>query len=579
MAGLRGRWQKGGHVDARLDAIRRWFRPAIRERRLPDTLATLGLLGALAGAGMLTVQAYRADDARREATARGVRHLASVAAWEFARQASAELEHVPRMALWTASAATGPAVDHATHAAAHCPTCAPRLTGAVTFAATGRVGALALTEPVPSGLSPDEVLEVAQLAARKLQAGESEGAVVLTRSADARRRRVVAALARWTSASAVSVQGLVAPDGWLEQVLARAASRETLPPSLLGRAGRLDAALAVTVRTPAGEVIFRSNAPSTAGIGLTGTAALALDDSLVAEVSVAPSMAAALADFMPRARPVVPLLVFGLTAVVLVLGAMQQRRAAALARQRADFLASVSHDLNTPLALITVHAETLLKPGAVPEAERDVFTRVIVREARRLARLVDEALRFTDLERGTSSLQLRPLDVTALLREAVSDFGPLAAAQGVSLALMAEPWAPALIAADRDALRQVLFSLLDNAVKYGPWGQTVTARASRVGDAVAVTIDDEGPGIPRRDRQRVFGWFVRLRRVAQGAPAGSGIGLAVVRELCGQMGVKIALGSSPAGGTRVVLHAPRCVPDAAESEAPSSSRDATTVTD
>lgn len=527
----------------------------IGERRVADVVAIFGLVGALAGAAMLTVEAYRANGARREATARGLEQLASVAAWEIARRAGSELDHATRMALWsTVAAPPQAAMDHSVHGDIHCAGCAPPLVGSVRFSAFGRDGAMAIRRGVSPNVPTERLLTAATAAARALRAGRSDGAIIgLLKDSDGR-ARIVAAMGRWTSASDLSVYGIVAPAGWLEQVLARAVSRQTLLPTLLNRSTMRDSGLSVVVRTPANDVIYRTGVTAAlVDARLTGTAILALADSLIAEVTLAPSTAALLADVVPPARPVLPALLFALTAVVLVLAAAQQRRAATLARQRVDFLASVSHDFNTPLALVMVHAETLLKPGAVPQDQRDVYTRVVLREAGRLSRLVDNALRFTERDREASHLSMRPTDLTGLVREAVTDFGPLASSRGAALSLALESGTSAMVNADPDAVRQILFNLFDNAVKYGPAGQTVLARVSAVGDAAIVTVDDEGPGVPERERERVLEQFVRLRPVDAGAPSGSGIGLAVAHDLCARMDATISLSGAPGGGTRATI--------------------------
>ncbi len=527
----------------------------MRERRVPDLLATSGLLGALVGGALLAVEAYSADGARRNATARALEQLASVAAWEFARQASSQLDHGARMALWaTVAAAPALATNHAAHADIHCDGCAPPVVGSSRFSAVGQVGALAMRPGAPSDVPADRLLAAANAAAQALRAEKSDGTIIGTLKDMDGQTRIVAAMGRWTSASDLSVYGIVAPEGWFEQVLARAVSRQTLLPTLLNRPMPLDSGVSVVVRTTAGEVVFRSEViGAPVDSRLRGTATLALADSLVADVTLTPATAAVLSDAVPRARPVMPMLLFALTALVLVLAVAHQRRSSALARQRVDFLASISHDFNTPLALVMVHAETLLKPGAVPDEHRDAYTRVVLREARRLSRLVENALRFTDIQRGLAPLDICPIDLSSLLHEAVTDFGPLASARGAVLSLAMEPNGLVVVDADRDAMRQVLFNLFDNAVKYGPAGQTVLARVTSEKNGVILTVDDEGPGIPRRDRQRVFRQFVRLRPVEAGAPSGSGIGLAVAQDLCARMGARISLTTSPGGGTRVTL--------------------------
>jgi signal transduction histidine kinase len=104
---------------------------------------------------------------------------------------------------------------------------------------------------------------------------------------------------------------------------------------------------------------------------------------------------------------------------------------------------------------------------------------------------------------------------------------------------------------DPGALRQILLNLLDNAVKYGPHGQTIVVRVVRGGDEVVLSVDDEGPGIPPPDRRRVFDPFERLDR--RGAPktSGAGIGLAVVRDLVIAHAGRVWIEDAPGEGARV----------------------------
>jgi signal transduction histidine kinase len=136
----------------------------------------------------------------------------------------------------------------------------------------------------------------------------------------------------------------------------------------------------------------------------------------------------------------------------------------------------------------------------------------------------------------------------------VEDWLPLAAAADVRVVTSYAPDVHAL--ADRGALRQMVLNLLDNAVKYGPPGQTVTVRTSAHGERARVSIDDQGEGIPARERERVFESFYRLDRHANSAVAGSGIGLYVVRELARLHGGDAWVEQVPGGGARVVIELP-----------------------
>jgi len=109
---------------------------------------------------------------------------------------------------------------------------------------------------------------------------------------------------------------------------------------------------------------------------------------------------------------------------------------------------------------------------------------------------------------------------------------------------------------DPAALRQILLNLLDNAVKYGPLGQTVTITLRRVGDRVRIMVDDEGPGIPSDERDRVWEPYRRLESAVTAAVAGSGIGLSVVAQLVAMHGGRAWVDSAPGKGARFVVELP-----------------------
>jgi signal transduction histidine kinase len=163
-------------------------------------------------------------------------------------------------------------------------------------------------------------------------------------------------------------------------------------------------------------------------------------------------------------------------------------------------------------------------------------------------------LQFSRNERRTSRLQLERLELAPQIREAIENFAPLAHARGVAIRSSLEDGVCAMI--DRGALRQMLLNLLDNAVKYGPPGQTLSVGLSRDGDMARIRVDDQGPGIDAAERERVWEPFTRCARDANSAVAGSGIGLAVVRELMGFHGGRAWVESTPSGGARFILELP-----------------------
>jgi len=244
----------------------------------------------------------------------------------------------------------------------------------------------------------------------------------------------------------------------------------------------------------------------------------------------------------------------GLTGVLVAIGLLQLRREHELARLREDFVASVSHELRTPLAQIRWFAELLHLGKLRSEDERVRSAGIIDQEARRLTYLVENVLNFSRGEKGTNRISAAPGDLDHEIRDALELFAPLARAR--KMTVVPALGANAIVSFDRDALRQMLLNLLDNAVKYGPAGQTITVGSEVVGDRARIFVEDEGPGIPHDERQRVWEPYVRLNRAAESATGGSGIGLSVVRELVSLHGGRTRAEGAPGGGARVIIELP-----------------------
>jgi signal transduction histidine kinase len=254
---------------------------------------------------------------------------------------------------------------------------------------------------------------------------------------------------------------------------------------------------------------------------------------------------------IPQSR--VPILVglLTLTAAMIAVAVLQLKREHELSRLRSDFISSVSHELRTPLSQILLFAETLNLGRVRSEEERHTATDVIVQEGRRLMHLVENILHFSRAERRMTRLGPEPLDLSRAVRLILDDWEPLALAADVKLRTQLAHDAHAL--ADRSALRQMVLNLLDNAVKYGPRGQTVVVGTATNGEHVRLWVEDQGRGIPPRERERVWDSFYRLERDANSAIAGSGIGLFVVRELARLHGGDAWVEDGATGGARVVV--------------------------
>lgn len=225
------------------------------------------------------------------------------------------------------------------------------------------------------------------------------------------------------------------------------------------------------------------------------------------------------------------------------------RRLEELDRLKDEFIATVTHELRTPLAAVRSIAESLQAHPRMPEERRRSLTAVVVKESERLGRLVDQVLDFQRLESGKSLGQPLPLDLREVWREAAAAMRPMLEERGIRLALE-EPETLPPVFGDRDRLLQVALNLLSNALKFCPdSGGRIDVRLERRGDEITGVVSDNGPGIPAEDREAVFEAFYQVRRRGpRGRTAGTGLGLAIVRRILEHHGGWIRAASGPEGG-------------------------------
>lgn len=245
-----------------------------------------------------------------------------------------------------------------------------------------------------------------------------------------------------------------------------------------------------------------------------------------------------------------------LGAVALVDDVSELRRLEAVRR---DFVANLSHELKTPLGALSLLAETL--DG---EEDPEVVGRLTARlgaEATRFARIVDDLLDLSRIE-AVGAGSLSPVWFSAIVSEAVESFHDQAAARGIRLEV--GPVDPELcIMANRRDLVSAVSNLVDNAIKYSDPGTTVRLEADRQGDRACLRVSDEGIGIPRRDRERIFERFYRVDRARSRWTGGTGLGLAIVRHVAVYHGGDVSVDSVEGEGTTFTL----CVPLADEENA------------
>lgn len=347
------------------------------------------------------------------------------------------------------------------------------------------------------------------------------------------------------------VYGFTIDSAELSATFARVLHDAPLLPAAVTK-GRANTGLfALEVRDAAGTVYYRSPewpANEREWPFISSDTMPARGASLIARLTLVPATAPSLLAGGLSHAPLPLLLLVGLLGVVAAALALAQlRRQGELARLRTEFVAGVSHELRTPLAQLRLFLDTLrLKRYDTPE-EQEWLVNHLTRETTRLEHLVENILAAGRLDRGMRpSMPLVPLDLGAEVREAATTFAPLAASRRAVLDTEAADGIEVL--ADQSSLRQLVLNLLDNAVKFGPPGQHVRLAVTRSNGTARLTVSDQGPGVPERERERIWEPYYRGDGEAIRAVGGSGIGLALVREIAGSFGGTTSVAAAPGGG-------------------------------
>lgn len=227
-----------------------------------------------------------------------------------------------------------------------------------------------------------------------------------------------------------------------------------------------------------------------------------------------------------------------------------------LERLTDEFVATVSHELLTPLTILQGGAQTLRDLGQMlDQRTQDALLEDMATNAQRLACVVTGILRSRQLGSGTFTPTPAAVDVRDLARSVLEQWAGLVP-EGIELVDGCGE-DPVVAMADPDALRQVLVNLVDNAIRYSPDGGTITVRATALQDEVELQVSDTGMGIPFVHRDRVFDKFVRLDAQHRSARGGSGLGLYVSRKLARAMGGDVSIADGTDGGTAVTVRLPR----------------------
>jgi signal transduction histidine kinase len=227
-----------------------------------------------------------------------------------------------------------------------------------------------------------------------------------------------------------------------------------------------------------------------------------------------------------------------------------------IASQKTDFVSNVSHELKTPLTSIRMFSE-LLRDAENPDPDKTKqYSGVISKEAARLSRLINRLLDFSRLDRGELQLRSERLDLAELAQETVTDYRPQLEAVGMSVLLTTPGGGGPVVSVDRDALSQVIVNLLSNAGKYAAGGGEVIVDVASAGEKATLAVRDRGPGIPRAHQRRIFEKFYRIDDSITSGVEGSGIGLALCRQIAELHDGTIRYEPGKGGGSTFIIELP-----------------------
>jgi signal transduction histidine kinase len=225
------------------------------------------------------------------------------------------------------------------------------------------------------------------------------------------------------------------------------------------------------------------------------------------------------------------------------------------AQLQSDFVAAVSHEFRSPLTTLRSITDLLVQNRIEGEARRHESYVFLDRETARLQRLVEDLLDFGRMESNRKQYRMEKYDAFALVRATVLDFEELAMENGFEVEMVLPP-SPAPVYADEEALSRALRNLLENAMKYSPVCRTVWVDGSLHESTVVISVRDKGMGIDEEEREVVFQKFARGKAAKKAGIKGTGIGLAMVRQITEAFGGVVHLQSESGVGSMFTLEIP-----------------------
>jgi two-component system, OmpR family, phosphate regulon sensor histidine kinase PhoR len=225
---------------------------------------------------------------------------------------------------------------------------------------------------------------------------------------------------------------------------------------------------------------------------------------------------------------------------------------------RSDFVANVSHELRTPLSILRGYIEMLLDNPKTSREELARILSIMERHSKRLGLLVDDLLSLARLESSNANLELSAVRVEELFNNVVRDWKEKLAAKNLKVIVDLAPDV-STFRADETRLREVLYNLLENAVKYSRENEQIHLRAAQRGSQLVLSVTDNGLGISKDDLPRIFERFYRADKARSRELGGTGLGLAIVKHIAQLHGGRVEAESELGKGTTIRVVLPICL--------------------
>jgi PAS domain S-box len=223
---------------------------------------------------------------------------------------------------------------------------------------------------------------------------------------------------------------------------------------------------------------------------------------------------------------------------------------------RREFVANVSHEFRTPLAIITGYIETLLDGALEDRALSEKFLAIMARNGRRLTLLIEDLLTISRLEHRSVRMAFQPVNMRDLLKRVIEQLEPAVTDRQATVSVDWEADAPEA-EADPGRMEQVFVNLLENALHHSPPGVRVRVIGRRAGDRLEIVFSDNGPGIPPEDQPHIFERFYRVQKDrSRTGEGGTGLGLSIVKHIVQAHGGSVGVESRPGEGAAFQVRIP-----------------------